>query len=235
MRNRWRIRHWLAISRAHRNTLEDYARRSGLARTVSIIRNGPIADVSTSIAPRTVKPVQRIGAAGVLAHHKGIDVLIQAFARVAEDRPGLRLVLAGDGPELGSCRELALNLGIGDRVEWLGWVRDTRRFFESIDLFCLASRREAFGIVITEAMQSGLAVIATDTPGPRDIVVPGETGWIVPIDDVDAMSRAIREAVDDPERTARFGTAGFERFKANYSVEKAGQALAEVLGLSRSP
>ncbi len=132
------------------------------------------------------------------------------------------------------CEKLAKDLQIWERVDWMGFQSDTRAFFERIDLFCLPSRNEPFGIVATEAMQAGLAVVATNTSGPRDIVVPGETGWIVPTDDATALADALEDAIRHPERTASFGRAGFTRFEENYSPLAAGKVLAAAVDLSRS-
>ncbi len=144
-----------------------------------------------------------------------------------------RLVLAGDGLERNRCEELAQDLQIWERIDWMGWQSDTRAFFERIDLFCLPSRNEPFGIVATEAMQAGLAVVATNTSGPRDIVVPGKTGWIVPSDDATALADALEDAIGHPERTASFGRTGFTHFEENYSPLAAGKVLAAALDFPR--
>jgi glycosyltransferase involved in cell wall biosynthesis len=225
------FKHWLAISESHRRDLTAYAQARGLKRTISLIRNGPLPDASRSLSPRPIKPILRIGAISDFGEHKGMAFLVRAFAEIAADYPSVSLVLAGDGPRRQYCQHLAGDLGIGDRVEWPGWLRDTRAFFDGIDLFCLPSLTEPFGIVITEAMQAGLAVIATDTYGPRDIVSPGETGWIVPPGDSAALAAALRAAIADPVRTAAYGSAGLSRYQANYTLEAAGTILAEALGL----
>ncbi len=229
------FRHWLALSESHRHDLIAYANARGLSRSISVIRNGPLPDASRALAPRAAKPIERIGAISDFGGHKGMAFLIRAFAEVAQENPALRLVLAGDGAERRACEALAAELGIADRVAFPGWLTDTRAFFDGIDLFCLPSLSEPFGIVVTEAMQAGLAVIATDTYGPRDIVVPGETGWLVPAQDAGALAAALRAAIADPQKTAAFGAAGLARYKALYSLEAAGTLLAQTLGLPAQP
>ena len=226
------FKHWLAISARHRQDLEAFAAENRLRPQISLIRNGPLPDAASLLKPRPAKPIKTIGSLSDFGGHKGIDILIRAFAIVSQQHPDLRLVLGGDGLELQRCQELALNLGVNGRIDWLGWVKDTGSFFERIDLFCLPSRMEPFGIVITEAMKAGLPVIATDTMGPRDVVVPGKTGWIVPAGDAAAIAHALSEAVVDPNRTAAYGAAGFERYREFYSLEAAGRVLSQVLGLA---
>jgi glycosyltransferase involved in cell wall biosynthesis len=126
---------------------------------------------------------------------------------------------------------LAQELGIADRVYWPGWLTDTAAFYDGIDLFCLPSNDELFGIVVTEAMQAGLPVVATATFGPREIVIPGETGWLVPAGDAGALADALEEAVKDPEKAHAHGLAGRSRFENTYSLTAAGKRLSEALDL----
>jgi glycosyltransferase involved in cell wall biosynthesis len=223
--------HWLAISERHRQALEAFAQERGLRRLISVIRNGPLPDASLAAEPRPVRPIVNIGAISNFGPRKGMDVLIRAFAVALQRNCSLRLMLAGDGFERKACERLGGELGIDGDIEWLGWQWDTRAFFNRIDLFCLPSRKEPFGIVVTEAMQAGLAVIATDTSGPTDIVMPGETGWIVPVEDVTALADVILDAAENPAKTAAFGAAGWARFHSTYSLPAAGKAIAAVLGL----
>jgi glycosyltransferase involved in cell wall biosynthesis len=227
------FKHWLALSERNREDLELFARQRGLSRKISLIRNGPLPSASQLSQPRHAKPISAIGALSNFGDRKGIDILIRAFAEVLARGRDARLVLAGNGFEFKKCQALADELGISNKVDWLGWQWDTRAFFQQIDLFCLPSRNEPFGIVVTEAMQAGLPVVATDTSGPRDIVLPGKTGWIVPVEDVAALTAALAEAIEDPAKAAAYGAAGLERYRTTYSLEAAGRALAEALGLER--
>jgi glycosyltransferase involved in cell wall biosynthesis len=141
-------------------------------------------------------------------------VLVRAFAVLIERHHDVRLVLAGHGAELQRCQRLAENLGVAGRISWPGWLDDTGAFFENIDLFVPPSRNEPFEIVVTEAMQAALPVVATSTKGPSDVVIPGETGWLVPPDDAAALADAIEDAIKNPEKARVFGANGYERFKA---------------------
>lgn len=222
---------WLTLSEQHRSELETVCREKGLVRTIQIIRNGPLAGKPQDFGLRQGDRVQTIGCLGNFGAKKAVNVLIEGFAATVARGHDVRLVLAGDGGYRKSCEALAQELGVADRIEWPGWLNDTTAFFQQIDLFCLPSRNEPFGIVITEAMQAGLPVIATDTKGPRDIVIPGETGWLVPPDRPDALAGAIEEAILDPVKAAAFGQAGRLRYQANYSLAAAGRVLADAIGL----
>lgn len=225
------FRRWLAISVRHKRELEVFARAKRLHRTIALIRNGPLPIASELPRCKPADRIQTIGCLGNFRRKKAVPVLVRAFAELIKRGHDVRLVLGGEGPERPLCQELAKQLGVSGRIDWPGWNNDTRSFFKQIDLFCLPSRNEPFGLVITEAMQAGLAVVATDTSGPRDIVIPGKTGWIVPVDDAEALADALEEAISNPALTRSYGIAGFHRYQENYAPLAAGKILAEALGL----
>lgn len=228
---RWLFSNWLAVSTAHVRELEEYANSRGLLRRVQLIRNGPLP---VEIVSRpAANQIRRIGTLSNFASKKGMATLIEAFARLPIS--DVELVLAGDGRHRTSCENLAASLGISGRVHWTGWLTDTREFFNDIDLFCSPSLNEPFGLVIVEAMQAGLPVVATATYGARDIVVPGETGWLVEPGDAVHLARTLEEAMSQPEQLAALGENGRRRVRQVFSPECAGKLLMRNLGLWESP
>jgi glycosyltransferase involved in cell wall biosynthesis len=108
-----------------------------------------------------------------------------------------------------------------------GW-RDQREVAAALnasDLLVLPSARESFGLVLVEAMASGLPVIATDCAGPRSIVEHGETGWLLPPDDEQALAQAINEALAKPEERRRRGTIALQRARDRYAWSAAANRL----------
>src|SRR6202034_4671627 len=99
-----------------------------------------------------------------------------------------KAVLAGEGEEEGALRDLAREKGLGEELRFAGWVTDKQAFFDSIDLFCLPSHHEPFGIVLLEAMAQGLPVVATASEGPSEILEAGEPGVLVPTNDAGALA-----------------------------------------------
>ncbi len=142
--------------------------------------------------------------AGRLERRKGFDVLVEAFARVV---PDARLAVAGTGPEEPALRRRVRELGIQDRVHWLGFRDDLPEVLMDGDVFALPSRTEGMANVMLEAMAADLLVVATDISGVREALGPekdrGPAGWIVPRDDPDAMGRALTAALEG----LRHGTA----------------------------
>jgi glycosyltransferase involved in cell wall biosynthesis len=179
----------------------------GISRVgINTIASG-VPDVELNHIPRPAGEGPVIGTAGRVAWQKGFDVLLEAVAKL----PTVRLVVVGAGPDLRDLEARAKVLGIGERVEFTGWVDNPRDHLTRFDLYVQPSRFEAQGIAIAEAMLAGLAVVATDVGGIPDVVIDGETGLLVPSEDPGALANAIGELIDDPARRAEMGAAGRRR------------------------
>ena len=147
-------------------------------------------------------------AVGRLSPEKGQDVLVDAFARIAAERPALHIALAGDGPERASLEARAAAAGIADRVHFLGHQSDVGRVYAASDLIVLPSRSEGMPNAMLEAMATRTPVIATQVGGVPEIARDGENAWLVPSENPDALATALRDAVDHPdERTRRADSA----------------------------
>jgi glycosyltransferase involved in cell wall biosynthesis len=141
---------------------------------------------------------------------KGLDMLVRAFASVAQ-RTDARLLIAGDGPDRRELARMVEAMGLADRVQFLGRVGGRRRFelLASARLVCMASRYETFGMVALEALACGTPVIAFDIPCLREVLRP-ETAALVPAFQVEAYAEALAGLLADPERCRRMGQRGRE-------------------------
>ena len=170
---------------------------------------------------------------------KRIPLLMRAYAR-AKPRFEMRapLVLLGGYPgewEGPHPLEVIEDLGVDD-VFLAGWRghRDLPRGLNASDVVVLPSVREQFGQVLVEGMACGLPVIAKDAYGPAEIVDHGETGWLVPPDDEDALADALADAVNDPGKRARKGDAAYEVSHERYAWPSLAADVAAVYDRVRS-
>lgn len=175
-----------------------------------------------------------LGTAGRLVPVKGIDLLIEATARLSNTFPRLRLEIAGSGPERSSLEALVRDAGLEGRVAFLGWCDDLAPILARWDLFCLPSRAEGFGLAALEAMAAGLPVIASDVGGLAELIDHERNGWLVPAGVPGALADAVDEVLRDPVRRHAVGEAGRQRvstaFSAARMVDATLDVYAEVLG-----
>ncbi|MFM8944462.1 MAG: glycosyltransferase family 4 protein [Actinomycetota bacterium] len=158
----------------------------------------------------------RIAFVGRLDPQKGFPVLVDAFARLAADRPDLGLVVAGDGADRDAVERLGSTAR--GRVAMLGAVPNgdlAERVFAEASVFCSpAVGQESFGIVLVEAMAAGLPVVASDIPGYREVVRDGTDGLLVRPADPASLAATLARVLDDPALASRLAGAGRERAEA---------------------
>jgi len=157
---------------------------------------------------------------------KRLDTLVGALR--ALERPRVSLLLVGGGPEADRLQRLVAAVHLNGRVIFTGWLDDSARVYPAIDLYVAASAKEGLPFALLEAMGAGLAVVATDVPGHRDVVRDGETGLLVPAGDEQALAAAIETLMDDPERRRRMGQAGRERVLKEFTVRSMVDKTAEI-------
>jgi glycosyltransferase involved in cell wall biosynthesis len=171
---------------------------------------------------------------GRLTATKGFDLLIRAAARLfLEGRP-IRLVILGDGEEKESLNRLARQLGIEHLITMPGYEPCPWPAMSRAVALAVPSRHEGFSNVIVEAMACGAPVVATDCHGPREIVSPGVNGSLVPVDDDQALARALAELLEDPRRREHYREGALRRAQ-DYAVTRvAEQYLALFRDLAMS-
>jgi len=149
---------------------------------------------------------------------KRIRDVVSIFAHVSEEIDS-RLILVGDGPEIPIAREMGENLGLLDRMVFVGVVDQVAPLLNAADLFLLPSSTESFGLVALEAMASGVPVIASDIGGIPEVVEHGLTGYLAPVGDVERMAAYAVELLRDEERRCQFGSAAKARARSNFNYE----------------
>ena len=145
---------------------------------------------------------------------KGPRDLLEAFAKA--NVPNSYVVFAGDGPERTNLERRAAELGIADRVRFLGFVNQTQlpSTYKAADLFVLPSLFEPFGLVVNEAMLCGLPAAITDRVGARfDLVRPNENGFVFPAGNIEELAKILRQILPDEEKRRKMGAAARSRME----------------------
>lgn len=161
-----------------------------------------------------------IGCVGNFRPMKRQDLLIDAFARLTAKHDQLRLALVGDGDLRPSIERQIERLGLAQRIELYGSATDLPPLYDAFDLFVQASNSEALPNVLIEASAAGLPIVATAAGGSGELVHDGETGLLVPIDDVDALTLTIDRAINDAGLRHRMGSAARGLVEREYGMER---------------
>lgn len=219
---------FIAVSKGVR---DDYVNAYGVSLDKISIINNPVKSICRTeacSAGSTENKGKRILMVGRLVKQKNVGLALRAF-KLFKKRYGEndRLSLLGDGPERGSLKVLAQELGVSDSVDFEGFQRDTAAFYRSADVFLLTSLYEGFPNVVLEALAHGVPVVSVDCPsGPSDILVKRELGVLTSYDEgqiVEALARCLNELsqVGKKEVRQKFvqDTYSIERISDLYNAE----------------
>jgi glycosyltransferase involved in cell wall biosynthesis len=160
---------------------------------------------------RTAKPFCMICVGNFNLLYKAQDVLVEAFSKIAAERPNLELAFAGDGVHLPYVRGLAEQLGLADRVKFLGMIsggEGVRGVLDDAHLFVLPSRQEGLPRAMVEAMSRALPCIASNIGGHSELI---DETLLVPAGDIAALAQKLHEITADPEQLARLSAANLHR------------------------
>jgi glycosyltransferase involved in cell wall biosynthesis len=161
-----------------------------------------------------------VGNVGRLAPQKGQRHLIRAMPLLLERVPRAHAVIAGGGDLEEFLRDLAEEMGVAEHVHVLGARKDVPELMHAMDVFAMPSIWEGFGLVLLEAMAAGRPIVASRVATIPEVVVDGETGLLVPAGDPLALAEALAQLADQPALATRFGEAGRERLRRQFSIEK---------------
>ena len=165
---------------------------------------------------------------GRLVEEKGHRFLLRAFAALREKCPRNRLLLAGSGNQMGQLQKLARELGVRDKINFLGERRDIPRVLAALDIFVLPSLTEALPISLLEAMAAGRPTIASRVGGIPEIVREGVNGLLVPPADPPGLADAIEALIGDRGRARRIGEAGQRTVEKNFTADQMAYATGAV-------
>jgi glycosyltransferase involved in cell wall biosynthesis len=167
---------------------------------------------------------------GRLRKYKGVDFLLEAFARVVRTRPEARLSIVGDGPHRVALGRRAQALGLADRATFHGFVPAEEKvaLLSAAHVSACPSPKEGWGLTVVESNACGTAVVASRSPGLVDSVKDGETGLLVTHGDVDALASALLRVLDDGALRARLEQAGLA-WAATFTWDRCAEEALDVL------
>ena len=220
-----RLMGWSDVVLCCGTSVRETMRARGVAEgRLHVVLNGTVGSPRlpdpTSVAPSPIARPSIVTVAGMNAR-KGIDELLDAFARIAARFPEAHLHLVGDGPERERFERAARAGPAASRITFHGFQRDPTPFLRAADIFVLASRRESFPIVIGEARAAGCAIVATAVDGVPEALDHGLAGQLVPAQDPGALATALGQLLGDPALRARWSTSareGLDRFRVERMV-----------------
>jgi N-acetyl-alpha-D-glucosaminyl L-malate synthase BshA len=211
-----------AVSEFLRKTTEDELQ---VKAPIEVIPN--FVDLQAYGATRGYKDRSAFAAPGerILLHTsnfrpvKRVADVVRIFERVNREVPSVLLML-GEGPERGLAHTLARRLGLGERVRFLGQQDSAGEVTGMADVFLLPSELESFGLAALEAMACGVPVVGSDAGGLPEVVRHAETGYLLPVGDVEGMAARCIEILKDDEHRREMGQAGRRRAAALFSADR---------------
>jgi glycosyltransferase involved in cell wall biosynthesis len=206
-----RVTHrFVCVSEGLQKRLVGY--KLGPSDAFCVISNGIVVDDFESV-DREKK--YRVGTLAMFYPVKRLDLFVQMAHRLHACHPKVQYDIAGDGMEADALRRLSTSHG--EPVNFLGICRDRSEFLKSLDVFVLCSDFEGAGMSLMEAMAAGVAVVATRVGGVPEIVQDGETGVLIPPDNLDALCEAVRDLLGNDEQRHRLGNAARQYAQAHFS------------------
>jgi len=177
----------------------------------SVVRSGTIAPTIEPLPLPAGDPSLLF--LGRLDHVKGVDLALSALPKILRKHPSAQLVIAGDGPERGSLESQAQELGVNQAVRFIGWVGvdDVAEVIRGASMVILPSRADAFPLVGLQAGFMARPTVAASVGGIPELLVHGETGWLVEPQCAEALAEGVVRLLDDPQLMHRMGQAAHKR------------------------
>lgn len=201
-----------------------------------------IPDKKISILPNSVditqfkqKPDEEfaspaiIGAMGRLVYKKGFDIFLESLSILKKEGIQFKAIIAGSGPEEKNLKSMSEDLGLNNFVEFTGWTKDKNEFFKKIDIFCLPSRSEPFGIVLLESMASKVPILSTRCSGPVEIIDHLEDGVLLDETSPEKLANAIEHMINCEEEARKYAQTAFDKITKKYDKKVLSKELKKII------
>jgi glycosyltransferase involved in cell wall biosynthesis len=183
----------------------------------SNFREGFFADKSDKV---------KIGVLARMVEKKGVDYFVKACKILKDDNFNFEAVIGGDGELVNEYQSLRDDLKLNQQVRFIGWVKDKKQFYNDIDIFCLPSLSEPFGIVLLEAMKQGVPVIASNLEGPAEILTNKHDAILVEPAKPEQIAQAIKFLANNRSDTLKITENAYITLKQNYELKSVAKQLS---------
>ena len=224
----------IAVSKAVKENLEKYEH----IKNVKVIYNGIDPDLfkPASIEEKVLKKKQLglnkndfvLGNVGRMDYWKNQRILIEILPDLKKISPQIKLILVGGGEEEGNLKKSAIKKGVKNDVIFLGQRSDVNQILKAFDIFVFPSLTEGLPLVVIEAMATGLPIVASHVGGIPELVVNGETGFLVSPTSKEEIKEAIIKLLNNPELRKEMGQIARKRFETHFSLPQMVQKYIEV-------
>ncbi|MGA1840810.1 MAG: glycosyltransferase family 4 protein [bacterium] len=221
------VKKYIAVSNARK---EELIRKGINESKISVIQNGVDYDLFSNVQNKNKGDFRKefsindsdtiIALIGHLGIEKGHIFFLQSAKIILENNNAVRFVVVGDGYLKDELIGKTRDIGIEEHVIFTGFRNDIPNIIKSIDILVLPSINEGMPMVILEAMSASKPVVASNVGGIPEMIVDGETGYLVPPCDINRLAEALIRLVNDPKKMKDFGNAGFKRVKILFTAEQ---------------
>ena len=158
-----------------------------------------------------------LGTVGRLYYQKDPLTLIRSFKIINDKFPNTKLIMVGDGPLEQDCIQLINELNLESKILLAGYQKESRKYYEMFDIFMLSSHYEGMPYALLEAMMMGIPAVGTDVVGIKDLIVPDETGYLVPEGNYQELANSIIKMLENPEVLSLLSINSKTRAKVNFN------------------
>jgi glycosyltransferase involved in cell wall biosynthesis len=170
-----------------------------------------------------------IGSFGRFVAKKGFNYLIEAIFLLKSKNHNVRLLLGGGGEEEAILKKLVKDMNLTKEVTFLGWIEDKDKFFNQIDIFCLPSTSEPFGIILLEAMERSTPIVATKSGGPAEVLRNKKDALLAETESSSDIADKLSELILNPSKATKLSESAHLRLTENYDIKIVSKKLASLL------
>jgi len=181
-----------------------------------------------NISKKYRKPIV-IGSLARFVPKKGINILLQSLAILRDQKYDFKAIIGGDGEDKEKLLMLCRNLALENYVSFIGWVKDKDKFFNDIDIFCLPSLHEPFGIILLEAMEASIPIVSTKSEGPNEILRDKQDALLVDLGSAEDLAKHITLMIDNEAKARQFTHNSYLRLQECYNSDIIGAVLLSVM------